>query len=88
MEMLAEDYFLLMNLTRLLNESITYDTDYHYGAFVPCLEQALKQLGDITGGLSAMVGCMHVEIKKVNTLLNHLELLLVSYPDSLRKYIA
>ena len=55
-ERLTIDYYLLINLTRLLNNSIDYDTHYHNGNFVVCLEQVFQQLEDITAGLSILVG--------------------------------
>lgn len=59
-ERLTIDYYLLINLTRLLNNSIDYDTHYHNGNFVVCLEQVFQQLEDITAGLSIMVGTVHI----------------------------
>ncbi|KAL5467528.1 hypothetical protein EMCRGX_G031772 [Ephydatia muelleri] len=54
-ERLTIDYYLLINLTRLLNNSIDYDTHYHNGNFVVCLEQVFQQLEDITAGLSILL---------------------------------
>eukprot|EP00731_Ephydatia_muelleri_P026105 Em0018g205a len=54
-ERLTIDYYLLINLTRLLNNSIDYDTYYHNGNFVVCLEQVFQQLEDITAGLSILL---------------------------------